>query len=66
MVIFSLAETVGRRNGLFDGKDFLRWEKLPFADKVCQPEEMSNNRFLVSTGKSFVFFFYIEVLKIDS
>lgn len=28
-------------NGLFGGQDFLQRKKLPFADKVCQPEEMS-------------------------
>lgn len=36
----SLAWTSGRRKGFLDGKDFLLREQLPFADKVCQPEEM--------------------------
>lgn len=36
----SLAWTFGRWKGLLDGKDFLLREQLPFADKVCQLEEM--------------------------
>lgn len=36
----SLARTPGRQKGLLDGKGFLLREQLPFADKVCQPEEM--------------------------
>lgn len=31
-----------KANSLFGGQDFLPRKKLPFADKVCQPEEMSD------------------------
>lgn len=59
----SLAGTPGRHKGSLDGKDFVLREKLPFADKVCQPEKMSNHHFLVSIGKNFEFFFHIECYK---
>lgn len=41
----SVAETIGRHAGLLDGNDFLPRERLPLADKVHQPEEMSSDHF---------------------
>lgn len=41
MLVSILAWAFGRQKGFLDGKDFLLREKLPFAGKMCQPEEMS-------------------------